>query len=248
MQNNIFSIQNKKTIITGGSRGIGLCLAKNFFDLGSDVTIFDKISPNEKSNIDFIKCNIGEYDSIKKSVNKYYKKNKTPDILVNCAAITLPEETIKYSKYDWDKTLSVNLSGIFFLCKEVGSLMIKNKIQGSIINFTSIGAEQGFANNPAYGATKGGVKLLTKSLAVEWGAYRIRVNNIVPGYTNTPMNNKSWHNKKLKNQRSNNTILKRWADPEEMVGPAIFLASDASSYITGSDIIVDGGWLTKGMK
>ena len=125
--------------------------------------------------------------------------------------------------------------------------MIEQKLGGSIINFTSIGAEQGFANNPGYAATKGAVKQLSKSLAVEWGEYGIRVNNIVPGYTNTPMNSKSWGDPILKKQRSDNTVFGRWAEPEEMVGPAIFLASDASSYVTGTDLVVDGGWLVKGM-
>ena len=125
--------------------------------------------------------------------------------------------------------------------------MIKSKTKGSIINYTSIGAEQGFPNNPAYAASKGAVKQLSKALAVEWGQYGIRVNNIVPGYTATPMNIKSWNDKKLRKMRSEQTVLKRWAKPEEMVGPTIFLASDASSYITGIDLVVDGGWLAKGI-
>ena len=125
--------------------------------------------------------------------------------------------------------------------------MIKNKIKGSIINFTSIGAEEGFANNPAYGASKGGLKILTKSLASEWGRFNIRVNNIVPGYTNTPMNKKSWKSNEQKKIRSERTILNRWAQPDEMVGPTIFLLSSASSYVTGTDIVVDGGWTTKGI-
>ena len=129
----------------------------------------------------------------------------------------------------------------------MGNAMIKSKTKGSIINFTSIGAEQGFPNNPAYAASKGAVKQLSKALAVEWGQYGIRVNNIVPGYTTTPMNKKSWDDKKLRKTRSNQTILNRWAKPEEMVGPSMFLASDASSYVTGTDLIVDGGWLVKGI-
>ena len=165
----------------------------------------------------------------------------------NCAAITIPGESHLYSNDDWFKSLSVNLSGTFFLCRELGKKMIEHKVKGSIINFTSIGAEQGFANNPGYAATKGGVKHLSKALAVEWGGYKIRVNNIVPGYTNTPMNSKSWNDEILRKQRSDSTVLGRWAEPEEMVGPAIFLASDASSYVTGIDLVVDGGWLAKGM-
>jgi gluconate 5-dehydrogenase len=141
----------------------------------------------------------------------------------------------------------VNLTAVFVLCKAVGQKMINSGEGGSIVNVTSIGAEQGFANNPSYAASKGGVKQLTKALAVEWGEYRVRVNNIVPGYTNTPMNAKSWSDPDLKEQRASNSVFKRWAEPSELVGPAIFLASQASSYVTGSDLVVDGGWLAKGM-
>ena len=84
-------------------------------------------------------------------------------------------------------------------------------------------------------------------LEYEWGKYGIRVNNIVPGYTNTPMNSKSWNDEILRKQRADKSVFGRWAEPEEMVGPSIFLASEASSYITGTDLVVDGGWLAKGM-
>ena len=125
--------------------------------------------------------------------------------------------------------------------------MIQQNSGGSIINLTSIGAEQGFPNNPAYCASKGGLKQLTKALAYDWGKYGIRVNNLVPGYTNTPMNKKSWNDQSLRNKRASSTVLNRWAESEEMVGPAIFLASDASSYVTASDLVVDGGWIAKGL-
>ena len=125
--------------------------------------------------------------------------------------------------------------------------MIEQKRGGSIINVTSIGAAQGFPNNPAYGATKGGLKQLTKALAVEWGKYGIRVNNLGPGYTHTPMNEKSWSDKKLRKLRQDCTLLGRWAEPADMIGPVVFLASDASRYITGIDLYVDGGWTAKGI-
>ena len=91
------------------------------------------------------------------------------------------------------------------------------------------------------------ISINSKALAVEWGRYNIRVNNIAPGYTKTTMNDNSWNDPILRKQRSDNTVLGRWALPEEMVGPTIFLASEASSYVTGIDLIVDGGWKVKGM-
>ena len=243
----MFSVDGIETVIVGGSRGIGKALVDGFVQANAKVTIFDIDQPLNSDNLDFIYCDLSNKDSIENALTAYYKKNKILKVLVNCAAITIPGESHQYSDEDWTKSLAVNLSGIFFLCREVGKNMISQKTGGSIINFTSIGAEQGFANNPGYAATKGGVKQLSKALAVEWGEHDIRVNNVVPGYTNTPMNSKSWNDPVLNQQRADHTVFNRWATPEEMVGPVIFLASDASSYITGIDLVVDGGWLVKGM-
>ena len=243
----MFSVEGYHTIIVGGARGIGEALARGFSEANALVTIIDINRPEFEGNYDYIHCDLSNIDSIKSALKKYYLDNTVANTLINCAAITIPGESHLYKDDDWFKSVSVNLSGIFFLCREVGKKMIDQKVMGSIINFTSIGAEQGFANNPGYAATKGGVKQLSKALAVEWGQYGIRVNNIVPGYTNTPMNSKSWNDKALRQQRSDNSVFGRWAESEEMVGPSIFLASDASSFITGTDLVVDGGWLAKGM-
>ena len=243
----MFSVKGVEVVIIGGSQGIGKALVSGFVNASARVTMFDKEPPNSFDSFDFIKCDLSMKSSIEEALIEYYKKNTIIKVLINCAAITIPGESHTYTDENWYKSLSVNLSGIFFLCREVGRQMIEQQTGGSIINFTSIGAEQGFANNPGYAATKGAVKQLSKALAVEWGEHRIRVNNIVPGYTNTPMNSKSWGDPLLKKQRSDNTVFGRWAEPEEMVGPAIFLASDASSYVTGIDLVVDGGWLVKGM-
>ncbi|MDC6451755.1 SDR family oxidoreductase [Alphaproteobacteria bacterium] len=243
----MFSVKDVEIVIVGGSRGIGKALVSGFLKANAQVTMFDIEPPNSVEDFDFIKCDLSLNNSIEDALIEYYKKKKIIKVLINCAAITIPGESHTYTDENWYRSLSVNLNGIFFLCREIGRQMIKQQLGGSIINFTSIGAEQGFANNPSYAATKGAVKQLSKSLAVEWGEYGIRVNNIVPGYTNTPMNSKSWSDPLLKKQRSDHTVLGRWAEPEEMVGPAIFLASDASSYVTGIDLVVDGGWLVKGM-
>jgi 2-dehydro-3-deoxy-D-gluconate 5-dehydrogenase len=243
----MFSVNGDDVIITGGSRGIGLALAKGFSAAGANVIILDINPPENAGNYKYLNCDLGNQIAIQVVLNEIFLDGFIPKVLINCAAVTIPAPSHQYSDIDWRKSISVNLDGVFTLCREVGRIMIDSGIFGSIINFTSIGAEQGFANNPGYAATKGAVKQLTKALAVEWGEHNIRVNNIVPGYTHTPMNSKSWNDPLLKKQRSDHTVFGRWAEPEEMVGPAIFLASDASSYITGIDLVVDGGWLVKGM-
>ena len=180
----LFSVEKKNIIITGGSRGIGKILTKELSFRNANVTVIDITNPNI-NNINFLKCDLNKTKSINKIISNYHKKYKCADVLINCAAITIPRNATSYTISDWNKTISVNLTGIFFICKEIGKKMIQKKVKGSIINFTSIGAEQGFENNPAYAASKGGLKQLSKALATEWGKDGIRVNNIVPGYTNT---------------------------------------------------------------
>ncbi len=243
----IFSVNKYNVIVAGGSSGIGLALAEGFSSAGANVIILDIKPPEVEGNYNYINCDLGNQDNTQVVLDRIFSDGFIPKVLINCAAVTIPAPSHQYSDSDWRRSISVNLDGVFTLCREVGRIMINSSISGSIINFTSIGAEQGFANNPGYAATKGAVKQLTKALAVEWGEYGIRVNNIVPGYTNTPMNSKSWNDPLLKKQRSDHTVFGRWAEPAEMVGPAIFLASDASSYVTGIDLVVDGGWLVKGM-
>lgn len=124
----------------------------------------------------------------------------------------------------------------------VAKYMIRQR-EGVIINITSLGAEQGFSNNPAYVAFKGGLKQLTKALAKDWAKYNIRVNNLGLGYFKTEMTRNSWQDQKLMQERAARTMLGRWGEPKDLVGPAIFLASNASRYIMGQDLYVDGGWL-----
>ena len=163
----MFSVKDVEIVIVGGSRGIGKALVSGFLKANAHVTMFDIEPPNSVEDFDFIKCDLSLKNSIEDALIEYYKKKKIIKVLINCAAITIPGESHTYTDENWYRSLSVNLNGIFFLCREVGGQMIKQQLGGSIINFTSIGAEQGFANNPSYAATKGAVKQLSKSLAVE---------------------------------------------------------------------------------
>ena len=124
---------------------------------------------------------------------------------------------------------------------------MKKRRNGSIIKITSINAEMGFPRNPAYAAAKGGLKMLGKALAKDWGIYGIKVNNLGPGYIKTDMTMRRFQNKKTRKQREERTLLGRWGEVDDLVGPCIFLASDASKYVTGLDLYVDGGWLANGL-
>ena len=124
---------------------------------------------------------------------------------------------------------------------------MKEKRSGSIINITSLGAELGFPGNPSYVASKGGLKQLGKAMAVDLAQYNIRVNNVCPGYFKTDMTRKSYNDPHLREARNKRIMLGRWGNPSDLVGPCIFLASEAASYITGIDLLVDGGWVAKGL-
>lgn len=243
---NLFSVKDKTVLITGGAGGIGSALVKGFVDAGAIVGSFDR---REFNPVDcwYTAVDLSIPVNIKLAFDLFMKQFKHIDVLINCAGITCPVNSLDYPIELWDKTMRINLDAVFILSKLSGIQMIKQNTGGSIINFTSINAAQAMPNNPAYAAAKSGVRQLTKAFALDWGRNNIRVNNLGPGYTKTSINSISLSDPRKCQLRANNSMLGRWAEPEEMVGPAIFLASDASSFITGTDLWVDGGWLSKGM-
>ena len=139
----------------------------------------------------------------------------------------------------------INVTAPFVLCRELLPMM---KVSGaSIVNITSLNSEMAFPNNPAYVASKGALKQLTKSIALDYGKYNIRCNNVGPGYMMTDMTKKSWSNPEIYRERKNKTVLGRWGSAKDLIGIISFLLSDSSEYITGQDVYVDGGWLIKGL-
>ena len=229
---NLFSIKDKVIIVTGAYGGNGSAKSDGLEKYGANV----------------VKADLPEYDvTDKKMLDLLVKKalyyNGNIDGLINCAGVTFGNDLFNYTDEDWNKTYQVNLKAPYELSRKVAEHMKQSG--GSIINITSLNSELGFPNNPAYISTKGGLKQLTKSLAVDLGEYNIRVNNLGPGYIKTNMTKLGWKNNRQKIE--DRTILGRWGKPDDLVGTAIFLLSDASSYITGQDIYVDGGYLTKGL-
>lgn len=249
---NLFDINNKIVIVTGAGRGIGRQLAERMAECGAYVHCLDVKYPEEvphdlESHMFHLKCDIINIKRLQTVCAAIFLKYKKIDVLINNAGVTFPKNPDTfYPQKSWSETLKINLTAAFYTTQTVVEYMMKNK-NGSIINITSINAELGFPNNPAYVASKGGLKMLSKSFARDYGIYGIRVNNIGPGYFKTTMNQKSWNDKKVRKLRTTRTMLGRWGDPEELVGPCIFLASDASSYVTGQDLYVDGGWTTNGL-
>ena len=228
----MFSLKDKIIIVTGANGGNGSAISDGLEECGAVVVRADlpKYDVRNPIQLDMLVANALQYDN-------------RIDGLVNCAGVTHGNDIFDYTDDDWDDTYEVNLKAPYELSRKVAKHM--KKTGGSIVNITSLNSELGFPNNPAYVTMKGGLKQLTKSLAVDLGKYNIRVNNVGPGYIKTNMTKKGWKNNR--EEIENRTILGRWGEPKDLVGSIIFLLSSASEYITGQDIYVDGGYLTKGL-
>jgi NAD(P)-dependent dehydrogenase (short-subunit alcohol dehydrogenase family) len=247
-------LKGKNVLITGAGGSIGVEIVLKFLEAGANYICLDKNFKNLKkikSQIGFSKrVSFLDINLEKKNFNKLFlskiKKKTNIDILINNAGFTSSRNFLNYKQDDWDKTIRINLTAPFI----VSQLVSKNLMNsgGSIINITSLAAEQGFPDNVAYVASKGGLKQLTKAMAIDLADKKIRVNSIGPGYVKTKMTEKSWKDKKKKKNRSERIILARWAYPKDIANTCLFLGSELSSYINGQEIYVDGGWLSKGLK
>jgi NAD(P)-dependent dehydrogenase (short-subunit alcohol dehydrogenase family) len=252
----LFDLTGRTAIVTGAARGIGLAVAEGLASAGVKVALADMLEDGladaEKGitarglRCISVRTDICHQDERAALIDRTIAAFGRVDILVNVAGVTRSHPSEVYPADDWDLTLAVNLSAMFHLCKLVAQDMIPRR-SGAIINVSSIGGALGFPNNPAYQASKSGVLGLTRALATDWAKYAIRVNALCPGYTHTDMTDKSYRDPRTNAARATRTMLNRWGQPEEMVGPVIFLASDAASYVTGQELFVDGGWVTAGL-
>lgn len=244
------SIQNKVVLITGGSRGIGRATAIGMAKEGADLAIASRKLPDlEKVAAEIkslgrkcltIPAHVGKLEDINNLVKKTFDEYGKIDVLVNNAA-TNPTmaSAIDIDDRAWDSIMNLNLKGLFFLGQAVAKIM-KEKGGGKIINIASIA---GITPDilPVYSISKAGVIMATKVMAQQWAQYNIRVNTVAPGLTKTKFSEPLWSNPDILKLAMSRTPLGRPAEPEEMVGAILFLASDASSYITGQVIAIDGG-------
>ena len=252
----LFSLEGKTAVVTGASRGIGRGLAEALLNAGARVILVatnpERLQETTRSFKDqnlpafAYRCDLEEVREIEALVDYVERECGRIDVLVNAAGVTFGHELDDYPDELWEKTLKTNLEAPFRLARSFAPLF-KQQGSGSIVNITSISAELGAEGNPAYGAAKGGLKQLTKALAVDLGPHGIRVNNIGPGYFRTDMTQRSWNDPQLREKRTRRTLLNRWGTTEDLAGLIVLLASDASAYITGQDLYIDGGWLVNFM-
>ncbi len=244
----LFDLMGRVALVTGASRGIGHAIACGLAAAGARVTGLGRSEATQDDPIGFAysACDVTSTTSFSELVERVYAQAGRIDILVNAAGITLPAQAAEDPSAAFRQTLACNLTAVFDCCGTVIPFMRRGGY-GSIINVTSIGAALGFPGNPGYVASKGGLAALTRSLALDYGAQGIRVNSLVPGYVRTAMTQASHADPERRQARAARTILGRWGEPEELAGAAIFLASPASSYVTGTELFVDGGWTAKGL-
>ena len=240
----LFNVVNSVVVITGSNRGNGFAIANGLSNAGAKVVRIDLAFDNKLNTTDIV-FDLANQSQIKSLVKDITIKFGRIDALVNNAGVSIASTSPYSDDSTYEKTLSINLHAAFAMCSAVCPVMANQKT-GSIINITSLGAELAFPNNPAYQMSKAGLRQLTKAIARDWGEFGIRANNICPGYIKTEMTSKSFADAELNQQRKNKTLMKRWGESTDLIGPVVFLTSEASSYITGTDIYVDGGWTANG--
>ena len=246
-----FRLPGEVALVTGASRGIGRAIALGLAEAGADVvlasrnlpdleTVAHEISQKGRKALP-VSTNIRHLDEITKLVKKAVDEFGRIDILVNNASTNVVfGSTFSIDQAAWDAILGLNLKGYFFLSQAVGEVM-RGKSSGSIINITSEDGIRPRIGAGIYSISKAGIIMLTQVLAQEWGQYNIRVNGIAPGVVKTRFSEVLWTTPVIRERTEDSAALGRIADPDEIVGAAVFLASEASRYLTGQTIIIDGG-------
>ncbi|NOY57362.1 MAG: SDR family oxidoreductase [Calditrichaeota bacterium] len=248
----LFDLTGKVALITGSGRGIGFVLAKGLGQAGAKIVLNDIDEDRLKQAVALLKregvdaygriFDVRKEKMIQEQVRLVENEIGTIDILVNNAGIQIRAPLEQFKEESWRQILDINLTGAFLTSKTVVQGMIKRK-SGKIINICSIQSELARPTIAPYAASKGGLKMLTRGMATDWGKYNIQVNGIAPGYFKTEMTKKLYEDEKFNAWLCSRTPANRWGEPEELIGAAIFLASRASDYVNGHIIYVDGGLL-----
>ena len=246
-------LKNRVAIVTGARRGMGRTHSLLLAKAGAKVVVSDisleecqKVVKEIKGEALAVKCDISNKAEVEDMVKQVMDKFGRIDILVNNAGICEFKPFLELEEQDWDRTLDINLKGYFLCSQAVAKEMSKQK-SGSIVNIASVAMGQqgvGFSNIVHYCASKGGIVAMTEALALELAPYNIRVNAIAPGMIDTPMIDSIKQDPQAKEGILARIPMRRPGKPEEISNTVLFLASDLSSYITGSTIVVDGGWLS----
>lgn len=249
---NVFDLTGKVALVTGGSRGIGKAICHGLATFGAAVAVAGISPRNEDTAREirqrggkavYIPCDVSSPQQSRVAVAKAVETFGQLNILVNNAGVATVDPAEQVTEEEWDRVLAVNLRGLFFMSQAAARAMIKQKTGGRIINigsiFGTVGSEIGAS---VYHASKGGIVILTRALACEWAKYGILVNAIGPGFIKTEMTKSIEEAPELYRLLRDRHALKRFGAPEEVVGAVVFFASEASGFVTGQNLYVDGGY------
>lgn len=250
---NMFDLTGKKALVVGGAGDLGKGMLRGLLEAGAEAVVIDM---NDRPHVlatslcaegywvQGVSCDVTDREQIKASFEKALELLRGRiDILLNTAGIQRRHKCEEFPLSEWDLVLEINLTALFQYCQLVGKHMIENGIHGKIINVASMLSFFGGYTVPAYAASKGGVAQLTKALSNEWMSYGINVNAIAPGYMDTALNVNLVNDPKRTVEIMERIPAKRWGNGQDLKGTIIYLASDASNYVSGAVIPVDGGYL-----
>jgi 2-dehydro-3-deoxy-D-gluconate 5-dehydrogenase len=247
----LFDLSGRVALVTGGRRGLGLAISEGLAAAGAKLACIGHSAECDElrarieplgTELAYFQADLADRSQRNGLIDKVVDRFGRLDILVNCAGLQHRQPAVEFDLAQWDTLLGVMLTGVFELCQQAARVM-QRQGGGRIINIASVCSFQGGWTIPAYSAAKHGVAGLTKALANEWAAKNIHVNAIAPGYFDTDMCT-ALVNDPVREPRIRERIpAGRWGQPADLVGPLLFLASDASNYVDGHVLVVDGGWM-----
>ena len=249
----VFDLTGKVALVTGAGRGLGRTFAAALASAGADVALASRTQADldeTAAEVErhgrralIVPTDVTVVEQVEAMVAATLGHFGQIDILVNNAGMNIRKPVTEIGIDEWDRVLDLNLRSYFLVARAVGRHMVERRA-GRVINVTSILAAGALANQGPYATSKGGVTQLSKVLAIEWAPYNITVNCIGPTYFETDLTRPLYQDPERKSFIESRTPMGRWGQPEELAGAVIYLASDASSFVTGQTIFVDGGWLT----
>jgi NAD(P)-dependent dehydrogenase (short-subunit alcohol dehydrogenase family) len=248
----VFQLDGRVALITGGNRGLGFVMARALAEAGADVIVTSRQKEKAEASATALAqatgrralgltVDVTDAARVEDMVQTAVKEFGHIDILINNAGINIRKPIEEFDEESWDRVQNTNLKAPF-LCARAVARYMKEQRYGRVINVASMLGLTGLAERSAYCSSKGGIIQLTKVLALEWAPYNVTVNAICPGPFATELNTPVLNNPQANKFFVDHIPLKRWGNPEELGGAAIFLASDASSFMTGAALVVDGGW------
>jgi NAD(P)-dependent dehydrogenase (short-subunit alcohol dehydrogenase family) len=253
VQPGLFQLSGKRALVTGGGSGLGRAICRGFAEIGAKVAVADISFESADETVAMLgggqsevcseKLDVSKKNEVERVVASVRQRWGEIDILVNCAGVAIRGTAIEYTEENWNKIISVNLTGTFFCCQVAARYMAQQR-SGKIINIASIGGFVAYPGSIAYLASKGGVVQLTRGFAVELAPYNVQVNAIAPSLFDTPMVAGTRADSESQRYFMDRTPLGRKGRPEEIVGAAVFLAAECSSMVTGHTLAVDGGFLS----